>query len=100
VSRTPETSRIRITGDHFSLDNVRVGIYRNDNGAAVWEQTVEAFQGGGIGASILVDTGVLDCSGLPPGASSNNFAAHAQAKDLLSGFLSNSVSVVTGCSVI
>ena len=77
-----------------------VGIYREDNQDAVWQATMSATQGEGTGASILVDTGILDCRGDPPGVEFNDFAAFAQARDLLSGRVSNSVVVVTGCFVL
>lgn len=63
----------------------------------MWEDTVTAFQDGGVGASILVDTGILNCDSLPVSPQWNTYEAFAQAKDLLSGRLSNTADVVTGC---
>ena len=65
----------------------------------VWQDTVEAELGNGVGASILVDTPVLDCNGdVVPNAS--DFKAFVQARDALSGRVSNSVEVLTGCFVL
>ena len=75
-----------------------MGIYGAD-GSVIWQTTVESvYVGGTVGATISVNTNVLDCD--DDSTAPNVEQAWAKATDVRSGLVSNSVQVVVGCNVL
>lgn len=95
VSCHDEAPRYQINGSQFSDGNVNVGIYNGD-GSPVWTMsTTSVYVGGSTGATISVNTDVVDCDGDPNGF--NVKQAWAKATDVRSGLVSDPVEVYVGC---
>ena len=95
VSCHDEAPRYQIKGSSFSDGNVDVGIYYGD-GTPVWTTTVQSvYVGGSTGATITVNTDVLDCDGDPNGLDVKQ--AWVKTTDVRTGFASNQLEVFVGC---
>lgn len=98
VSCHDEASRYQIKGSSFSEGNVDVGIYYGD-GTPVWTTTTESlYVGGSTGATISVNTDVVDCDGDPSGF--NVKQAWVKATDVRSGLVSDPQEVYVGCLLL